>query len=270
MTAATYHQVWWPAHDELVYDRTTCRCGTVNGSSTRRPGNRSPTWAEALEAVEEPAHVVSFGRQVHSKGILGGSEEAGRHIGYLTKYLTKSTRRGRRGRHRPATRAPRPAARRAGRHARARHAVRSGCSTASSRSARTAGHAGPLQGPGTPADHARAPWAAGAGVAEVVRQDPRRPQGRPTGLRAPGPRRHRHREARGRTTAPGVAQGPARRPQRATTRTSAHARHSRTHPMARRVRQGATRGAVRPTFGNSTTSGLTRGKKRWTRSSTSC
>jgi hypothetical protein len=27
---------------------------------------------------------------VHSKGILGGSEEAGRHIGYLTKYLTKS------------------------------------------------------------------------------------------------------------------------------------------------------------------------------------
>ena len=43
-------------------------------------------------AVEEPAHVVTFGRQVHSKGILGGSDEAGRHIGYLTKYLTKSTR----------------------------------------------------------------------------------------------------------------------------------------------------------------------------------
>ncbi len=41
--------------------------------------------------MEDPAHVVTFGRQVHSKGILGGSEEAGRHIGYLTKYLTKST-----------------------------------------------------------------------------------------------------------------------------------------------------------------------------------
>jgi hypothetical protein len=27
--------------------------------------------------------------QVHVKGVLGGSEEAGRHIGYLTKYLTK-------------------------------------------------------------------------------------------------------------------------------------------------------------------------------------
>ena len=35
--------------------------------------------------------MVTFGRQVHSKGILGGTEEAGRHIGYLTKYLTKST-----------------------------------------------------------------------------------------------------------------------------------------------------------------------------------
>jgi hypothetical protein len=27
---------------------------------------------------------------VHVKGILGGTEEAGRHIGYLTKYLSKS------------------------------------------------------------------------------------------------------------------------------------------------------------------------------------
>ena len=48
------------------------------------------SWAEAVDQVDEPAHVATFGRQVHSKGILGGSEEAGRHIGYLTKYLTKS------------------------------------------------------------------------------------------------------------------------------------------------------------------------------------
>ena len=38
----------------------------------------------------EPAHVVRFGQQVDIKGILGGTEEACRHIGYLTKYLTKS------------------------------------------------------------------------------------------------------------------------------------------------------------------------------------
>jgi hypothetical protein len=34
--------------------------------------------------------VVRFGTQVHVKGILGGTEEAGRHVGYLTKYLAKS------------------------------------------------------------------------------------------------------------------------------------------------------------------------------------
>jgi hypothetical protein len=35
--------------------------------------------------VTEPAHVVNFGEQVHSKGILGGTDDAGRHLGYLTK-----------------------------------------------------------------------------------------------------------------------------------------------------------------------------------------
>jgi hypothetical protein len=49
-----------------------------------------PTWEQACEELTEPAHVVRFGAQVHVKGILGGTEEAGRHIGYLTKYLTKS------------------------------------------------------------------------------------------------------------------------------------------------------------------------------------
>ncbi len=34
--------------------------------------------------------MVRFGDQVHVKGILGGTEEAGRHLEYLTKYLTKS------------------------------------------------------------------------------------------------------------------------------------------------------------------------------------
>jgi hypothetical protein len=48
------------------------------------------TFDEACEELDEPAHVVRFGAQVHVKGVLGGTEEAGRHIGYLTKYLTKS------------------------------------------------------------------------------------------------------------------------------------------------------------------------------------
>ena len=91
VTAATYHQVWWPAHDELVYPGDAMPVWT-DGEFVD-PDTRQPltSWAEALDGVEEPAHVVAFGRQVHSKGILGGSDEAGRHIGYLTKYLTKST-----------------------------------------------------------------------------------------------------------------------------------------------------------------------------------
>ncbi|MBE8519827.1 replication initiator protein [Amycolatopsis sp. H6(2020)] len=92
VTEATYHQVWWPAHDELVYtDRKPL--WDPDSRSFVDPETREPltAWDDAVAAVEEPAHVVRFGAQVHSKGILGGTEEAGRHIGYLTKYLTKST-----------------------------------------------------------------------------------------------------------------------------------------------------------------------------------
>jgi replication initiator protein RepSA len=90
VVAATYHQVWWPAHDQLVY---TDQLPVWDGEQFVDPATRRPltAWADAVDEVEEPAHVVSFGRQVHSKGILGGTDEAGRHIGYLTKYLTKAT-----------------------------------------------------------------------------------------------------------------------------------------------------------------------------------
>jgi hypothetical protein len=92
ITAATYHQVWWPAHDQLRYtdDRLPVwdsRARAFTDPDTRVP---LPSWEQACEALTEPAHVVRFGEQVHVKGILGGTEEAGRHVGYLTKYLTKS------------------------------------------------------------------------------------------------------------------------------------------------------------------------------------
>ena len=92
VTEATYHQVWWPAHDELVYLDGRMPVWESRDKVFVDPDTRRPltAWADAVDAVDEPAHVVTFGRQVHSKGILGGSEEAGRHIGYLTKYLTKS------------------------------------------------------------------------------------------------------------------------------------------------------------------------------------
>jgi hypothetical protein len=92
VTAATYHQVWWPNHDRVVYvDRMPL--WDMGSRAFVDPETREAltSWDDAVDQVEDPAHVVTFGAQVHSKGILGGTAESGRHIGYLTKYLAKST-----------------------------------------------------------------------------------------------------------------------------------------------------------------------------------
>jgi hypothetical protein len=54
-----------------------------------------PTWDAALDALEAdsdavPAHVVRFGEQDDIKGLIAGTPETDRTIGYLCKYLTKS------------------------------------------------------------------------------------------------------------------------------------------------------------------------------------
>jgi hypothetical protein len=92
ITAATYHQVWWPAHDQPLYGGQRLPVWDTRAKAFIDPDTRAPlpTWDQACEQMTEPAHVVRFGGQVHVKGILGGTEEAGRHVGYLTKYLTKS------------------------------------------------------------------------------------------------------------------------------------------------------------------------------------
>jgi len=92
VTAATYHQVWWPQHDQPIYGGAALPVWDANRATFIDPDTRQPLrrWDEALEQMQEPAHVVSFGQQVHSKGILGGTEQADRHLGYLTKYLLKS------------------------------------------------------------------------------------------------------------------------------------------------------------------------------------
>jgi hypothetical protein len=92
ITAATYHQVWWPAHDQLVYqgERLPVWDTRVKAFTDPDTDQPLPTWEQACEELAEPAHVVRFGEQSHVKGILGGTEEAGRHVGYLTKYLAKS------------------------------------------------------------------------------------------------------------------------------------------------------------------------------------
>ncbi|MDQ3275439.1 MAG: replication initiator protein [Actinomycetota bacterium] len=92
ITTATYHQVWWPHHDQLIYRGERVPVWDGRAQAFLDPDTREalPTFDQACAELDEPAHVVTFGRQVHVKGILGGTQEAGRHIGYLTKYLTKS------------------------------------------------------------------------------------------------------------------------------------------------------------------------------------
>jgi hypothetical protein len=93
--AATYHQVWWPAHDEAVYVDVLPRWSDeAGGYVDPATGSVLPTWDEALDALDrdpdaEPAHVVRFGEQDDLQGLLGGTPEAERRVGYLCKYLTK-------------------------------------------------------------------------------------------------------------------------------------------------------------------------------------
>ena len=81
-----------PMTSSCVHRTSGCRSGTPGPrpSPTPTPVGPCPPSTRPVSDLTEPAHVVRFGAQVHVKGILGGTEEAGRHIGYLTKYLTKS------------------------------------------------------------------------------------------------------------------------------------------------------------------------------------
>jgi hypothetical protein len=88
--AATYHQIWWPSTQTVTYDGDHLAIWDETSATYLDPGTGEvlPTWDEALGAIgdqDEPQHVVRFDAQ----GVLGGSRDASRCIGYLTKYLTK-------------------------------------------------------------------------------------------------------------------------------------------------------------------------------------
>ncbi|WP_219460213.1 helitron helicase-like domain-containing protein [Nonomuraea rhizosphaerae] len=93
IAAATYHQVWWPSADRVVFDGERLPVWE-DGAGYLDPttGEVLPTWDEALDqdADGEPLHVVCFGVQVDVQGVLAGSPDADQCIRYLSKYLTKS------------------------------------------------------------------------------------------------------------------------------------------------------------------------------------
>ncbi|TDT29087.1 replication initiator [Naumannella halotolerans] len=90
MIASTYHQVWWPKHDEPVFVDVVPVWTGGGGYADPTTGELLPMWDEARTAASEPAHVVRFGKQHESRGIVAPSAEADRAVRYLTKYLTKS------------------------------------------------------------------------------------------------------------------------------------------------------------------------------------
>jgi hypothetical protein len=97
VAAATYHQVWWPSHDEQKYTGDRLPVWDLDRQGFVDPDTREllTAWDDALDEIDtdsdaEPAHVVRLGAQVDIKGVLAGTQDAGRRIGYLTKYLTKT------------------------------------------------------------------------------------------------------------------------------------------------------------------------------------
>jgi hypothetical protein len=92
--AATYHQVWWPSTAVVRYDGDQLPVWHENTGSYLDPvtGELLPTWDQALDAIgpaDQPLYVARFGPEFHAEGVLAGSKDAARCIGYLTKYLTK-------------------------------------------------------------------------------------------------------------------------------------------------------------------------------------
>ena len=92
--AATYHQVWWPSTEAVKYDGGHLPVWDEHTGTYLDPdtGEVLPTWDQALDAIgdqDEPLHVARFGARFDAQGVLAGSRDASRCIGYLTKYLTK-------------------------------------------------------------------------------------------------------------------------------------------------------------------------------------
>jgi hypothetical protein len=92
--AATYHQVWWPPTDTIRFDGDDLPVWDEATETYLDPatGEVLTAWDQALDAIgphDAPLHVARFGARFDAQGVLAGSKDAKRCIGYLTKYLTR-------------------------------------------------------------------------------------------------------------------------------------------------------------------------------------
>jgi integrase len=91
---ATYHQVWWPAADTVRFSGDQLPVWEEGSGNYLDPasGEVLQTWDDALDAIgphDAPRHVARFGPKFDAQGVLAGSKDANKCVGYLTKYLTK-------------------------------------------------------------------------------------------------------------------------------------------------------------------------------------
>jgi len=89
---ATYYAAWWPPVDRVVYRSALVPVWDEETGQYADPatGEALPAWEEAIENLTEPAHVARLGIQIDMKGLLGGTQDSHRAVGYLCKYLTKN------------------------------------------------------------------------------------------------------------------------------------------------------------------------------------
>ena len=92
--AATYHQVWWPATEEVRFAGDQLPVWDEDSGNYIDPvtGEVLQTWDQSLDAIgphDQPRHVARFGPKFDAQGVLAGSKDAEKCIRYLTKYLTK-------------------------------------------------------------------------------------------------------------------------------------------------------------------------------------
>jgi hypothetical protein len=86
--------VWWPDTSTVRFDGDQLPIWDADAGTYLDPatGEILPTWDDALDAIgedDEPLHVARFGARFDAQGVLAGSKDANRCVGYLTKYLTK-------------------------------------------------------------------------------------------------------------------------------------------------------------------------------------
>jgi transcriptional regulator with XRE-family HTH domain len=95
VVAATYTQVWWPPTDTVKYAGDRLPYWDVSARAYLDPDTHAPltTWEDALKVLDdedaEPLHVGRFGRQIDAQGVMAGTPDSDRCIGYITKYLVK-------------------------------------------------------------------------------------------------------------------------------------------------------------------------------------